>query len=610
MKFSYLRTNKFQKFILLCAGLFIFLFFFNPIETGDVWWHLSTGKWIVDHWQVPHEDVFPFAHEKTPWLCNNEWLGSLLLYLIVKTGGLLGLKVFRSLFFVFIIGILFFYSCRRLPFSLLIILILLETFGIANRGFLRPDIFNILFIQILFISLFDYEDSGNCKKLWALPVLSLIWFNIHLGGFIYSLLLLFIFFLSACIRYFNLNSGHCNAGERLNAKIQIKSLALTAFGCLAGFIFNPYGIEGFLYPFKVFLQPNFIGYYKLTTLVSEMQPPGYLFTSFHFFYYFILLAAGVLVIFFNKKNNFTFIILLLFSLGAFFYMQRNSYFFSLVCAYVIAAGAKRINFNDVWRSLRCVKLIEGVLFTGIVLFLLIQIISLWFQKSYYNGQLVNTRSLIVSPVSEAPIKLLIKHKITGPVFDSDILGGQIIWLGYPDLRPFVDGRNSSKERLNNAMAILYHPKEVWPTAQRDYNFKIVILNSFSDSELSLLKYLGTQATWQLISVNGLYVTYVKRGEFKLSKELDNFEEFLKTHDVSGNDLRSLKSLAGGTNPSVLKEIFLPSADNNGLYLNFVSLYRLGFTGAAVENLVKASKAGDRAQVRNTAVFVLKQLNMK
>ena len=74
----------FQTPFLLCLGIFIFLFFYHPIETEDVWWHLSTGRWIAQHVQVPNEDVFPFAHERTHWLCNNEWLGSVILYGIVK----------------------------------------------------------------------------------------------------------------------------------------------------------------------------------------------------------------------------------------------------------------------------------------------------------------------------------------------------------------------------------------------------------------------------------------------------------------------------------------------------------------------------------------------
>jgi hypothetical protein len=599
-----LKKYIFQTSFLLCLGIFIFLFFYHPIETEDVWWHLSTGRWIAQHVQVPNEDVFPFAHERTHWLCNNEWLGSVILYLIAKGGGVVGLKVFRPLFFIFLTGILFFYSYKRLPFSLLILLILLETFGLANRSFLRPDIFNFFFIQIFLINLFDYEDSGKRQRLWILPILSCIWFNIHLGSFIYGTLLLFIFFLSACVRYFNLNLGRGDASQKVNAKRQVQDLALTALACLVSFAVNPYGIEGFLYPFKVFLFPDFVGYHKLTTLIVEMQPPGYLFTSFHYFYYFALFAFGLFIIPFNKKNNFSLTMLLMFSFFVFLYMQRASSFFTLVCAYVIVEGAKRTRFNDIWKSFRYSKLVDGLLLTGIAIFLLIQILTFWDQKSYFNGRRINDRSLTVNLLSEAPIQLLLKNKITGPVFNQDLLGGQIIWLGYPDLRPFLDGRNSSQERLNITQAIFLNPQGIWPKAESDYHFKIIILHL---SQFPFIKYISTLPTWQLISVSGDYVTYVKRGAFHLPKELNGFEDTLRSRVVSTEDLRSLKRLTERKNVSMLRGILHPSAYVD-LISDSITLFELGYKGAAVEDLVKASKISDHPYIRNLAVVMLKQLD--
>ena len=56
-----------QKFIcLILLGIFLALFFFRPIEIDDVWWHLATGKFIVEHAQVPSTDPFPFSNEQTP----------------------------------------------------------------------------------------------------------------------------------------------------------------------------------------------------------------------------------------------------------------------------------------------------------------------------------------------------------------------------------------------------------------------------------------------------------------------------------------------------------------------------------------------------------------
>jgi hypothetical protein len=248
------------------------------------------------------------------------------------------------------------------------------------------------------------------------------------------------------------------------------------------------------------------------------------------------------------------------------------------------------------------------LFIGIAVFLLVQILDRTNQKSYYNGQLVNDRFLQVNPDAEAPIKLLLKNKITGPVFNEDVLGGLMIWLGYPGLRPFLDTRTIDWGRFNRFRAILLYPKEVWPTAQRDYNFKIVILDTAISYDLPFIRYFNTQLTWQLISVNGPLVTFVKRGEFHLPKELKGFEALLKSHDVSTDDLRNLKMLTEGKNVLMSQGFFHPSVTYVDLYPESFSLLMLGYKGAAVEDLVKALKISNPPGGRNRAGIILELLD--
>jgi len=314
-----------------------------------------------------------------------------------------------------------------------------------------------------------------------------------------------------------------------------------------------------------------------------------------------------LALFFNRKDNFTLITLLLFSLFAFFYMQRNSSFFTLTCAYIIVEGAKRTGFNDIWKRWRYVKPGEYVIFIVITLYLFIQILNFLNHKSYFNGQLIYNRSLVANPLTEVPIKLLIKNKITGPVFNQDVLGAQMIWLGYPGLRPFVDSRNSSKERFVNSIAILSNPVKIWPQAQKDYKFKIVMLNMDNNLDLQFIKYLSAQSDWQLISVNGPIVTYVKRGEFYLPIELNGFEDLLKSHNVSDDNLRTLQKFAVGKNVSTSQEAYDPYITYIDLFSTSLTLFRLGYSGAAADDLVKVSMISDQLYIRKTAGLIIKQL---
>jgi len=578
------------RFLLVVFSIFVFLSFFQPIETEDVWVHLSTGRWIISHMQVPRQDPFPFAQEQTPWVCY-EWLGSTILYLKAKMGGMLGLKVFRSFFFMLVIGLAFLYGRRRLPFSVLMFLMTLMAYGLLNRLFLKPDIFNFLFIPFFLALLFDYENGGSGKKLFLLPLAGMPWFNIHIGAFIYGLPLISIFFLS-----------------RLAAGKDIKTLGAVLVLYLAGFLVNPFGFEGFLFPFKVFLSPGFIDFYKISANILETQPPKHIFLSFGYFYFFLLALFGAAVLFFNKKNNFSLTLLFIFSLFAFLYMARNCGFFTIVAVYVVAEGAGRLAFKDIWQRLAWSKIVDRVLLGVIALFLVFRIFEISRQEFYYDGQAVKALAMETNPLAAAAVETL-TNNIRGPVFNQDVLGGWLIWSGYPALRPFQDGRNVDKERFNNTMAILSAPEKVWPIAERDYGFKAVALNTANDSFSRFIAYINAQPSWQLIKVSGPLVIYVKRGEFKLPAELDQLESRLKSATVGEQDIEELKQLAEQKQPSALEELLHPSPGRVDLFSDGLTLAMLGYKGAAVRDLVQALKISRRPYMQSAAIDALKHLGI-
>ena len=61
----------------------------------DVWWHLKTGQYIVEHKNVPHTDPFSYTRAGQPWVAH-EWLSEVLLYGIEARAGLGALIVIFS----------------------------------------------------------------------------------------------------------------------------------------------------------------------------------------------------------------------------------------------------------------------------------------------------------------------------------------------------------------------------------------------------------------------------------------------------------------------------------------------------------------------------------
>lgn len=59
----------------LLAGVF-----YQQTLSGDVWWHLMTGRWIIEHHALPHSDPFSFTASHAPVM--HEWAWQVLGWLV------------------------------------------------------------------------------------------------------------------------------------------------------------------------------------------------------------------------------------------------------------------------------------------------------------------------------------------------------------------------------------------------------------------------------------------------------------------------------------------------------------------------------------------------
>ena len=67
----------------------------TPFRSYDSFWHLATGRWIVEHRALPLTDPFAVASDRIPWI-NGEWLFEIVFHAIESLGGLSALSWFRA----------------------------------------------------------------------------------------------------------------------------------------------------------------------------------------------------------------------------------------------------------------------------------------------------------------------------------------------------------------------------------------------------------------------------------------------------------------------------------------------------------------------------------
>ena len=165
----------------LFATLFaIALFTMAVRETldPDMWWHLKTGQYVWEQ-GIPREDPFSFTRLGVPWVAH-EWLSDAIMWGVYQAAGLVGL----SLFFAAIIALTFwllYQRCAGKPY-LAAFVILLAAVSSAPTWGARPQMLNTLFLAI-FVNIMEGYRAGQVgrKGLYALPLLTLMWANLHSG---------------------------------------------------------------------------------------------------------------------------------------------------------------------------------------------------------------------------------------------------------------------------------------------------------------------------------------------------------------------------------------------------------------------------------------------
>lgn len=146
----------------------------------DVWWHLRTGEWIIQHRSVPHTDSFTTFGAGQPWAAYS-WLFELILFGLFRCFGLYGIVLYTG---VMILGITVAVhritqrSLGNTPASVLL------TFGVCfSMGHLytpRPWLLTIFFFAVELDAILRFRQNRSLRSIIFLPVLFALWVNVHI----------------------------------------------------------------------------------------------------------------------------------------------------------------------------------------------------------------------------------------------------------------------------------------------------------------------------------------------------------------------------------------------------------------------------------------------
>ena len=152
----------------------------------DLWYHLTSGRYFFQHGAPPHTSFFSFLSPSRGWV-DYFWLFQVVVYLVHSCAQYYGLVALRALLFLAILVMVAAFFLKnpdgKLSYPWLVFLAITVYLVLLPRMVaLRPHLVTYLFIPI-FLYILEYHPR---RAMW-LPVLTVLWCNLH--GIIYPLML-------------------------------------------------------------------------------------------------------------------------------------------------------------------------------------------------------------------------------------------------------------------------------------------------------------------------------------------------------------------------------------------------------------------------------------
>jgi hypothetical protein len=207
----------------------VFLIALTRISNYDIWYHLATGRYILE---AGFADLDPFTYTQpdAPMYLQS-WLAGVFFLGIWSLGGVEGLTIGKAVLTVALFGLLFATAGQRsgvphrtqasagfrMPaFGLVAaVVLLLAAFGLKFRMFMRPHLIELMLLAGA-IYLLDRHRWQRLPLIPALAALQVVWVNVH-GSFPLGLALPLIFLAgdacdALCGRRVDVRAGAATAG--------------------------------------------------------------------------------------------------------------------------------------------------------------------------------------------------------------------------------------------------------------------------------------------------------------------------------------------------------------------------------------------------------------
>ena len=454
-----------QNWLAVVALFAAFCFTVPLAPSADTWWHLATGRFIAQTTTIPHVDPFSATAAGKPWIAH-EWLADVIFYATYSATGSMGLLFLACAFTT----LAFWFAYRSLggpPVSRALALVI--AVWAARPDFsVRPQLFSFFMAGMFLYLLRRYITGGSAKILFPLPILMLLWVNLH-GGYVLGLALIFLFAVGIIL------DAIWGREDRPAAAPRVKTLALALLACLLVVPLNPNGLALYTYPFQTLHSS------AMQAGIMEWRSPDFHSPMFYPLAALLFLTIAVLALSPSRPMASEILLFVFFGLAALRSM-RNLPFFALIAAPLLG---RYLVFPALRQPLIPERLHRILKLSAIIL------------AAALSAQFVSSRFAQTLQMEKARFPLrasafLDQQNLPAPIFNSYDFGGYLIWKLYPRYHVYIDGRADlyGDQFLNNFIRLYEVNEDPKPALDRAAIRTIIV-----EPNSTLAGYLRTQKEW-------------------------------------------------------------------------------------------------------------------
>lgn len=507
------------KDVLFLAYLFIPLLIGQSgvLNDADTGWHIRNGDQILQTGQLPTTDSFSYTHAGKTWFAW-EWLADVWLALVHQWMGLNGIALWANLTFALTFTLLFRWILAWKTHLLITLsLVALASLASTIHWLARPHLFSMFFLLVWQIILNRVQNSEDSKKiLWILPLLILVWVNLH-GAFVVGLVHLLIFTFGNYLTSLTSSDQVLSNNAR---RLSWQFAKLTVICGLASLI-NPYGWRLYQHIIESYLQSQF-----LVDKITEFASPDFHSGGVKFFEAILLICIIMLAIC-RERLTFIEIGLLIFWIHLSLFSVRHIPLATLVVTPIAAHHLSRFFFlipNDdsirPWIAnsieiinryaqtfLRFECQFKGYVYPSIALAVTIAI-------CFNQGKLGERKIFEIGFNPKLfPVKassFIEEKQFQGNLFTTDSWGGYMIYRFFPHHKVFFDGRSDMYGRtLIQDYEDLVKLKHSWNQLLEKYAIRWILL----PSNYGMATALKESNAWQVIYDDQHALIFVKKPYF-------------------------------------------------------------------------------------------------